>query len=308
MAVDASIVVVTHRGVGDLVWACLASLSHASCQLEAPTTAVYVVDNSADPIVGAPAYGPDVESVLRVDNNGFGAAANAGIRLAREASEGPVVVLNDDIEVQSGWLAPLLAELDVARRVGAVQPVLLQHGTDRVNSLGVRLDRHGAGSDVGLDAAAESLDRSGALAIDLFTGGAVLFAPSFIDATRGFDERYFLYYEDVDLALRGRELGWSYRCALGSTVGHHGGATTSGLGSDIIAHQERNRLMTVVRFAPRATIARAVWLSIRRLRHAPRSIHAAALVGGLRAAPGALWRRHAARRGGRADIVWPDGG
>ena len=47
--------------------------------------------------------------------------------------------------------------------------------------------------------------------IDAFTGGAVLFRRTFLEDLGGFDERYFLYYEDVDLALRGAERGWCYR-------------------------------------------------------------------------------------------------
>ena len=205
-----------------------------------------------------------------------------------------------------GWLGPLLRVLADDDRIGAVQPALLRHGTDLVNSLGVELDRFAAGSDRGLGTPAGTLGAPSA--IDIFTGGAVLFRPEFLDETGGFDERYFLYYEDVDLALRGAEMGWTYRCETASVVRHLGGATTADLGDDRVRYQERNRLWTAIRFAPPTTIARAFWLSIRRLRHAPRDAHARALAGGLAGAPGALVRRVAARGRGRGAIVSADGG
>ena len=306
MTVAASIVVVTHRGTGDIVRACLTSLAEATDLGGSPPVTTIVVDNSGGPTVRSGDYGPGVDDVVRVDNHGFGAAANAGIRLARGVANAPIAVLNDDVEVSRGWLSPLLRALAEDDRVGAVQPALLRHGTDRINSLGVRLDVFGAGSDLGLDEPANSLH--GSAPIDIFTAGAVLFRPEFLDETGGFDERYFLYYEDVDLALRGAERGWTYRCETASVVFHHGGASTADLGDERVRYQERNRLLTAVRFASPTTTARAFWLSARRLRHPPRAAHARALAGGVAGAPAALVRRVAARGRGRGAIVSADGG
>jgi len=305
VTVAASIVVVTHHGVGETVRACLASLAASSDVDGAPVVRTIVVDNGGGPIVPAGDYGPGVDDVVRVENRGFGAAANTGIRLARRRSEAPVAVLNDDVEVDGAWLTPLLGVLADNDRIGAVQPMLLRHGTDLINSVGVDLDRFAAGSDRGLGAPMSML--GAASAIDIFTGGAVLFRSAFLDETGGFDERYFLYYEDVDLALRGAEMGWIYRCETAGVVNHHGGATTEALGDDRVRYQERNRLWTAARFASPSTVARAFWLSIRKLRHPPRGAHARALAGGLAGLPGALVRRGAARSRKCGAIVFGDG-
>lgn len=286
MSVDASIVVVTHRGVDPLVRACLTAIDAAG----GPTRSTVLVDNSGGPDVAAHDYGPGVAQVVRTGNRGFGAAANSGITAALDvAADAPVAVLNDDIEVDSGWLPPLLDALTQDDRLGAVQPALVYLDTGRVNSLGVELDRFGAGSDIGMNRSVEALGES--MPIDVFTGGAVLFRPEFLRDTGGFDERYFLYYEDVDLALRGAERGWSYRCETASIVHHHGGATTDHLGSRRIAYQERNRLWVAARFGSAATLGSAVWLSVRRVRHEPRRAHVRALATGVIGIPGALLRR-----------------
>jgi N-acetylglucosaminyl-diphospho-decaprenol L-rhamnosyltransferase len=233
--------------------------------------------------------------VLRMENRGFGAAANVGAARAIELGATMVAILNDDVEVRPQWLALLRAELHGA--VGAVQPKLVLAGTDPplVNSLGVHLDRYGAGIDIGDG----ELDEPGGAPhdIEIFTGGAVLCSVDFLAAVGGFDERYFLYYEDVDLARRGAELGWRYRCVPEAVVEHARGLATSTMPDRTRFLQERNRLWCAVRFADPATVGRAFWLSLRRVRHAPRRVHARALLAGLTGAPQRLWeRRRAVRR------------
>lgn len=305
MSVAVSIVVVTHRGAGELVRSCLASLAESTTADDIHTCSTVVVDNSDGPAVAGDEYGPGVATVVRVENHGFGAAANAGIRLALREAGGPIAVLNDDVRVTPGWLDPLLAALDADPGLGAVQPALVFHDANRVNSLGVELDRYGAGSDVGLGRPAETLGP--AAEIDVFTGGAVVFGRRFLADTGGFDERYFLYYEDVDLALRGAERGWRYRCETASVVSHLGGATTTELGDEVVRLQERNRLWIAARFLPASTIVRALWLSVRRLRRPPRRGHAHALLSGVGGMPASLVRRITARRRGRGAIVSSDG-
>jgi N-acetylglucosaminyl-diphospho-decaprenol L-rhamnosyltransferase len=277
-------VVVTHSTTPDGLHRCLGALLAAG-----GLDRVILVDNGDEPVAD-PGFGSVVE-MLRTTNDGYGAAANLGIERARSAGATAVALLNDDVIVRAGWLAPLVEELH--GDVGAVQPKLLFADVvpPTINTLGVRVGRDGAGVDIGrgeLDGAAGSAE---SIDIDAFCGGAVLLATGFLDATGGFDERYFLYYEDVDLAARGRRLGWRYRCAPSSVVDHIGSATTSGSPDRTWYLQERNRLWSAFRNADAATIGRALWLSLRRLRHEPRRTNARALVAGCAGAPRRLWER-----------------
>jgi GT2 family glycosyltransferase len=205
-------------------------------------------------------------------------------------------LLNDDVVVAAGWLQPLLAAFDDDPTLGAVQPKLLVAGSDpaRVNSVGVAIGGDAAGTDVGYDEVdGPRFAQPGP--IESFTGGAVLFGAPFLEATHGFDDSYFLYYEDVDLARRGAALGWTYRCAPASVVWHEVSASTSQLGDRARYFQERNRLRFAFRYGDRAMVNRALWLSIRRLRWRPRLVHARALAAGLTLAPRALLARRRAR-------------
>jgi GT2 family glycosyltransferase len=273
-------VVVTHAAPAATLAACVDSIRGAG-----GIERILVVDNGGR----AEVSGDDVE-LIRTPNRGYGAAANGGFRRAFAVGASAIALLNDDIIVRAGWSEPLRATLDQPR-IGAAQPKLLIAGSNppRVNSLGVTIGRDGAGTDIGdgtLDVVVGAPSE-----IARFTGGAVMFAPEFLHETGGFDERYFLYYEDVDLAARGAALGWTYRLVPASVVVHERSATTA-IDSDRTRYfQERNRLWHAFRHCDSATQARALWLSLRRLRHEPRGVHAKALGAGVAGAPGAWLRR-----------------
>jgi N-acetylglucosaminyl-diphospho-decaprenol L-rhamnosyltransferase len=281
------VVIVTFSAPSAMLDACVASVLAAG-----DADRVIVVDNGGRAMVES-----TVELVRPQRNLGFGGGANAGFRRAIELGATHVALLNDDVEVEPGWLGPLIAALEAEPTVGAAQPKLLVAGSQppRVNSVGVAVGRDAAGTDIGYGAA-DGPRFAQARAIESFTGGAVLFRSSYLDATHGFDESYFLYYEDVDLARRGARLGWTYRCAPASVVSHQVSASTAQLGDRARYFQERNRLRFAFRYGDLAMVCRALWLSIRRLRWTPRLVHARALAAGLTLAPAALVARRRTRR------------
>jgi N-acetylglucosaminyl-diphospho-decaprenol L-rhamnosyltransferase len=256
---------------------------------------IVLIDTGGSAIVDDLPGNPPCE-VIRVANRGYGAAANVGFARAAALGADRVALLNDDVVVRPGWTTPLLAALDEAPEVGAAQPKLIESGTGTVNSLGVRVGPDGAGVDVGDGQPDQPVgEGAGSRRIELFTGGAVMFTTGFLADTGGFDERYFLYYEDVDLGRRGAAQGWEYRLAPAAVVEHARGASTSGDAGRTRYLQERNRLWAAFRFADPATLSRALWLSIRRLRHEPKDVHAKALAAGLAGAPQRVRERIRAR-------------
>ena len=288
-------VVVTHHGSGEMLNRCLDSVSRAGGMEH-----VVVVDNSGRSVSSESSGSATINS-LQVENRGFGAAVNAGVDRLRQSfgvnDSSLIAVLNDDVEVTKGWLDPLIEAFDSDPSIGAVQPKLLLAGTEpaQINGVGVELDRSGAGVDIGfgeLDGPLWEESRP----IDIFTGGAVVLRLSFLRDLGGFDEHYFLYYEDVDLELRGRERGWRYLCQPSSLVWHAPGTTTNALGDQRRYLQERNRIWVAARFGSPGDFWRALWLSIRRLRHEPRMVHGRALAAGLAGLPQSFIARFQARR------------
>ncbi len=134
---------------------------------------------------------------------------------------------------------------------------------DVINNVGSNLFTGGFGGDRGFLEA----DRGQyAEPADVFAwcGGAVLLRRAYLDDVGCFDERFFLYYEDTDLAWRGRLRGWRYRYAPGAIVRHRHGAS-AGPGSPVFAHYtERNRLLTLAKNAPAGLAWRAGLGELRR--------------------------------------------
>jgi GT2 family glycosyltransferase len=88
-------------------------------------------------------------------------------------------------------------------------------------------------------------------------GAGVLFRPGYLADVGLFDERFFMYYEDTDMAWRGRARGWRYRY-VPTAVMRHLHAATSVEGSPLFQHYtERNRLLMLTKNAPAPAAARA---------------------------------------------------
>ncbi len=244
-----------------------------------------------------------VEVVETGSNRGYAGGMNVGIRLGLERGADAVALLNDDVVVGSGWLDPLIQEMEQAADIGSVQPTLL-HSTDgreesdraqTVNSAGVVIDPFGAGTDRLRDIAVDGLSTE-ASDIEAFTGGAVLIHRDLFDDIGVFDERFFLYYEDVELARRAARAGWRHRHVPASTVRHVGSATTVRLGDDRRRLQERNRIWSSVMHGSAREVVSGLGLSMRRLRHPPRAAHRRALIEGLAGTPSRLVDRFRRRR------------
>ncbi len=225
-----------------------------------------------------------------------------GLRLSAEAAK-PVTLRSGDEErvamvgPQPGWVELPLAgpPTDIVQNAGSI-----------VYEDGYGADRGFLEPDVGqYDAPAE---------VFAWCGGSVLFRPAYLDDVGLFDERFFLYYEDTDLAWRGRTRGWRYRYVPDAVVRHVHAAFT-GEGTPTFQHYvERNRLLMLVKDAPRDLALRAVWryvlvtLSYARRdlvrpvlgRHRPNPTavrrRVASLAGFLRLAPAMLVDRRRIRR------------
>ncbi len=176
---------------------------------------VVVVDNGSDddslPLLREEF--PEV-TVLGLERNlGFGPAIN---RAVREHPADPLILLNNDVECEPRFVE---AMLDAAEGVQSVAGVLLQERAPwLIDSAGVVADSTLMGFDYLHGEPAEAV--VGAAAPLGPTGGAALYDRTAFEAVGGFDERIFLYYEDLDLALRMAAAGARCRLAADATALH----------------------------------------------------------------------------------------
>jgi GT2 family glycosyltransferase len=167
-----------------------------------------VVDNgsSDDSMAMAREEFPEVERVELGRNLGFGAAINRAVAM-RPAD--PLILLNNDASAEPRFAEALLERAgDGAETVAGV--LVQEREPTLIDSAGVVADRTLMGFDhlhgEPLEAALSAPDPLGP------TGGAALYRRAAFEAVGGFDERIFLYYEDLDLALRLAAAG--ARCRL----------------------------------------------------------------------------------------------
>jgi N-acetylglucosaminyl-diphospho-decaprenol L-rhamnosyltransferase len=246
--------VVVNYNYGDLLEPCVRSILD---ETSAGLPDVVVVDNgstdgSAQRLSAAL---PGVRVVAAPGNVGYARGANLGIA----ATGAPVVaVLNGDVELAPGVAAAMIAAIEADPRLGAVGPRVLNLDGSVYPS---------ARSDPGLFVAAAhavfglvwrtnpwtrryrqlDVDPTRAREVDWVSGAAVWLRREALDDVGGWDERYFMYMEDVDLCLRLRRAGWRVEYQPSGEVVHVQGASTSQRPYRMIAEHHRS----VWRFAGR---------------------------------------------------------
>ena len=177
------------------------------------TTEIIVVDNGSTD-GAAEQLGNEFRgvSILRNDrNHGFGAAANQGFR----GSEGQhVLLINPDARLLEGSLSRLKGTLDDHPSAAIAAPALvlsdgaLQESPRSFYNVSALLARRTpfGRTRAGQSALAEHAPRiepdNGPARVDWVTGAAMLVRRSSMPVQGPFDERYFLYFEDVDLCRR----------------------------------------------------------------------------------------------------------
>lgn len=237
-----SVVIVNYNGVS-LLERCLTSLA---CQ-SYPRFETIVVDNastdgSADWIA---AHFPQVRLLRSSSNLGFAAGNNLGIH---EAQGELIATLNTDTEVDPAYLEKLSAPM-VDGQIGMCAPLMLEmNRREIVDAAGLTVDSLGFAWNVGAGEEA----RSFTFQRPVFgaCGGAALYRRAMLEALGGFDEDYFAFYEDADLAWRAQRSGWKGVFVPEARVYHlHGGSfgKSSPQKSFLLA---RNRWWTLIKNYP----------------------------------------------------------
>jgi N-acetylglucosaminyl-diphospho-decaprenol L-rhamnosyltransferase len=177
---------------------------------------VVLVDNgsSDDSVAVARRLLPGVRVVELGENLGFGPAVN---RAVSEEPGDPLILLNNDAVPEPRFIEALLEGLGDG--VDSVAGVLLQErAPELIDSAGVVADATLMGFDY-LHGEPAGAAETAPPPIGP-TGGAALYRREAFEAVGGFDERIFLYYEDLDLALRLAARGGRCRMAPAARALH----------------------------------------------------------------------------------------
>lgn len=263
-----SVVVVNYRTAEHTV-ACLRALQE-DVDYPADLLQIICVDNasgdgSADRIAGEAAAATLVRSP---ENLGFAGGCNLG---ARHATGDVLAFINSDARPHRDWLRAAIATLRAEPTVGIVASTVLDWDGERVDFVDAGLTWFGMGYSRG---AGERYDPAAAAARDVLfaTGSALVMRAGLFRTLGGFDDRLFMFYEDVDLGWRANLLGWRVRSAPESIVYHRHHASMSAADTADGAREtyllERNALALLYKNFSDKTLARvlpaALALTVRR--------------------------------------------
>ncbi|HEX6463670.1 MAG TPA: glycosyltransferase family 2 protein [Vicinamibacterales bacterium] len=238
------LVIVVNYNTGKLARRCLESVGLDLADVEWQGV---VVDNaSMDGSVPLLQGIPRICVIANERNVGFGGAVNqaAGQRSEARGQRPELLwVLNPDCEVQPGAFKALVEALDAHPETAIAAPRLLNAdgsvqasargepnawtGLFGRHSLLTRIfpSSHAARRNLRaqdlVDAQLESAE------VDWVMAASILIRRKAFDEVGGFDERYFLYWEDADLCRRLRDRGWTTRYVPGAIVEHPGGASAA---------------------------------------------------------------------------------
>ena len=223
-----TVIIANHNGEAYLD-RCLESLGRPDDSLEVILVDNASTDGSLDLVRSA---FPSVKILERTDNIGFAAANNLAARRARGDF---LLLLNADAWLEDGALSRLRKRLDADPRIALVAPTL-RYPDGRLQFVwsparGVL----GEAIQVVRNRFEKRRWAHGSLARALarvagrpwFTAACVLVRASAFAEVGGFDERFFMYFEDVDLCVRLESAGWRLAQEPTALVRHRGGFANS---------------------------------------------------------------------------------
>jgi len=261
MAVDLAVVIVTWN-VRDLVLDALHSL-FADLASSRTTSEVYVVDSASsdDTVEAVKSTFPQVKLIASAQNLGFAGANNLALKQIGFGSSNSlslpkaVYLLNPDTITQLGATQTLYDALFSDSRIGLVGAAL---------SYGDGSFQHSAFTFPGLRQLwVEFFPTPGRLfdsrfngryprelyamqqpfAVDFVLGATMMLKSEVIEQTRGFDQRFFMYCEEIDWAWRIHQAGWNVCCVPSAHVTHLSGQSASQVRPQSLKYLWKSRLL-----------------------------------------------------------------
>ena len=246
-----SVCIVTYNSASDIE-DCL----HAVLRQSFPLASVVVVDNAStdDTREVLARFGERIHIVLNERNNGFAGGQNQAI-----AASGPsdyVLVLNPDVSLEPDYVAEIVAAMERDPRIGSATGMLVRADRPEImDSAGLTLrpDRNA----VDLAAGEPAADWTSPREIFGVSGAAAMYRRAMIedvsDNGQFFDEDFFAYKEDVDVAWRARHLGWKAVYVPSARAVHRRGWKPGGRRSMplfVRRHSYQNRFFLLIKNEP----------------------------------------------------------
>ena len=226
-----------------------------------PEAQVIVADNGStdDSVAQVRAFFPAVEVIELGSNFGFAEGYN---RALAQVSAEYYILLNSDVKVTRGWIAPLLAQMEACEQVVACQPKLLSYNKkthfEYAGAAGGFIDKYGYPYCRGrLFDTVEPDNGQYDAPCPVFwaTGAALMVRSSVFKTVGGLDGSFFAHMEEIDLCWRMLARGGVVMAVPASVVYHVGGATLAKSNPRKTYLNFRNNLLLLYKNLPAGQLA-----------------------------------------------------
>lgn len=225
---------------------------------------VYVADNAStdDSVEFLKTNFPQVKLILNKKNWGYAGGYNEALK---DVKEDYCMLLNNDVEVTSGWLEPLIKLMDSDPMIAACQPKMLSYSNkdefEYAGGSGGFIDKYGYPFCRGRIFDHLEKDRgqyNSQLEIFWASGACLFIRTELFKKMNGFDADFFAHMEEIDLCWRLKNKGYKIYAEPASVIFHLGGGTLNKISSNKTYLNFRNNLITLTKNHP----AGFLWLKI----------------------------------------------
>lgn len=255
--IKASVIIPNWNG-GELLKDCLESLSEQSYK---DFEIILVDNNSTDNSLNYIMENFPKVKIIKLDKNyGFAKAINEGVKSSKAEY---AVFLNNDTFADKDWLNQLIKCADNHPEVISVNSKLLNFYSQKIiDGVGIQINEVGQAKSIGW----HQKDKGQYEKEDYIfgaTGGASLFRRTDFIKVGVFDEKYFMYSEEVDFAFRAQFLGYKSIYCPKAIVFHKHKSTAKKFPQHIEYWQFRNMSQTIIRDFPTDVLLKNFrWLKI----------------------------------------------
>ena len=217
---------------------------------------VWVVDNGStdDSLELVKNNFPQVKILVLAKNHGY----SKGYNLAVSKIDADLYCfLNNDVRVCSDWVTPIRQLFETHKHVGFAQPKIVSDKDESffeyAGAAGGHLDLLGFPYCRGryLHYCEKDLGQYNDIKKVTWASGAAFWVrKTAFTELGGFDERFFMHFEEIDLCLRGKAVGWITMCHGNTKVAHLGGATLLTNEPKKLYYNIRNSLWTYTKTIP----------------------------------------------------------
>lgn len=240
---DVTVVIVAHNS-GAFLQPCVDALAR---QTFSDFQAIIVDNASTDDAVETIELPDDRFHVVRLSENiGFAAANNHAVAKSEARW---IATLNPDTVPYPDWLENLISATGRWTGVAAFGSTQLQlDDPTRIDGAGDVWHAAGVGWRALENHRSSEIPEEGETFAACAAGA--LYDRARFDAVGGFDESFFCYYEDVDIAFRLRAKGWGVVQVADAILLHAGSGTTGKNSEFTLYYGHRNRIRTFVKNTP----------------------------------------------------------